>query len=438
MGCGIKQTNQTEDFNALGIDPIFLNDIPIITEEDREAAQKLTSIRFDHIDTFSNEPQCQCGEVKGGYNIGVICKSCKTAVTDVVDEKLESRVWIRSPRHISSLINPHSITLMRKIFKIRDFSIVEWLMDTSYNASRRSADLGLDELLGYGIERGYNYFVNNFDKCIDAIHHYMFNRKGVHKKRQRNPNYVLDNSDLTVEELVTLLKRDKNTILTQYIAVPSKVMMIIENTSTGVYIDPVVIQAKDAINTIQGIDTYAFDALTVRARENRIAKVLVKLSKYYEEFISTALVKKGGLYRRQIFGLRTHFSMRCVISALTDPHEYDELHLPWKSCLSTFKLHLASSLYRRGYMENEIFDKLMRAFYTYDQEISDIFDELLKDYGGYIPVYWNRNPSLRRGSYILMRVTKIKRDIEDYTVSHPATTISGLNCDNCHTKWSRV
>jgi len=357
-----------------------------------------------------------------------VCEQCNTKVTDLLSEDLTPKVWIRTPLKVSGLINPHALTLMQTTFKIKTFKIVQWLIDTTYNP-RNVADLNLRAFEEMGVSRGYNFFFENFELCIQAIRTFLFRYRGVLRKRERNPNYILEKADQTIDDLAELMLQDANTVRTQYIAVPNKSMMIIESTATGTYIDPIVVAAKDAINMVTGIDTSLFVNQSQRLRENRVAKILLKLSEYYSSYISTALVKKGGAFRRQVYGFRTHMSMRAVITALTKPHKYNELHLPWGRSLVTFYLHISNELFRRGYQENEIHERISRAHFHYDPLIREIFDTILADYGGEIPFYWNRNPSLHRGSCELMMVTQIKSDIDDYTISHPATNVAAFNAD---------
>jgi hypothetical protein len=429
MGISVRQLSQEAAFKKLKGTPIFLNDLPIMTEEDREKADTLTSTTFDQTDVFSNTPSCECGHLQDGFRIGSTCPKCKTKVEDTFDQVLEARIWIRRPVGVQKLINPHALTMMRKHLKIKEFNFLDWMIDTSYVGSRKALDLDLDRLIAAGLERGYNNFYLHFEKNLRLVYNHLFEKRGVLRRRERNPDAALDGIEQGIEDLVTLMLRDKDIIFSEYIAVPNKVMMLIEKTPTGAYIDSVIVEAADAIKTIRGIDTSMYQSLTTRIKENRTAKVLLKLALYYENFIDSVLAKKVGMMRRQIYGNRAHFSMRCVISALTDPHAYDELHVPWAAALSTFKLHLTNKLFKRGYSQNEALGKLLTASYKYDKELDDLFKELIQEFGGGIPAYYNRNPSLKRGSYEQFRITRVKIDVTDFTISSPILATAGFNND---------
>ena len=63
--------------------------------------------------------------------------------------------------------------------------------------------------------------------------------------------------------------------------------------------------------------------------------------------------------------------------------------------------------------------------------MDNIFKELISEskYGG-IPVTHGRNPSLARGSIQLLRITQVKTNLEDPTISFSILITPPMNADN--------
>ena len=124
MGISLELVNFEEMFRHTPIKPVILNDVQNVTEKDKERIDRLTSVRYD-TDLLSNEPQCECGELVGGYNLGVICSNCHTPVRDMFEQELQPIVWMRAPRGVEKLINPVVLAqLSNKISKV-NFNIIE-------------------------------------------------------------------------------------------------------------------------------------------------------------------------------------------------------------------------------------------------------------------------------------------------------------------------
>lgn len=391
--------------------PIILNDLESVTEEDRARISTLTTTVYQQTDVFSNQPSCECGNVMGGFNLGVTCPICRTEVTEMFSQDLTPRIWIRSPQHVAALINPMVWTMLKLKFTKVGFSLVEWLCNTDYQPSGTRPNLEIEELMSMGVERGYNNFVKNFDEYFDKL----CSIKHFAKKHD--------------DDLKTLIRTQRDCVFSQFIPLPNKAMLIRENTNVGNYIDPMVLSILDAIRTIVSIDT-KMSSYTLRQKENRTIKTIDKLSAYYYDSYHSLIAKKPGLIRKHIFGTRCHFSSRAVISSNTKEHAYDELHLAWGQGVTMFKIHLMNKLMRRGYTPNEGTSLLQEYTAKYHPLLDELFNELFaeaKDNSFYC--IFVRNPSLTRGSTQRMRITKIKTDPNDITITLSILSVKGFNAD---------
>lgn len=353
------------------------------SEEEREALKNSIYTKYES-DLLSNLPSCECGEIKGEFNLGVHCKNCNSTVKAPMDQVIEPILWMRSPRGVAKLINPIIWTMLNERFTRSGFEILLWICDTTYRTQVKVPNV-LDEVQSSGIQRGYNYFVQNFDWIIDTL----FNLKSF--KLKKTPQ-----GQVSRDYLYELIKRDRHCIFSDYIPLPNKSLLVIEGTNVGTYADPVVVGAVDAIETIASIDSSLFQH-SLKTKENRTIKCLSKLAEFNDNYYKTSLAKKSGIFRKHVFGSRAHFSFRAVISSITEPHEYDEIHIPWGIGTSVLRIHILNKLLKRGYETNKAIEFLNIHAQKYNPELDQIFQELIAESpNGKLPVIVQRNPSLER------------------------------------------
>lgn len=345
--------------------PVIVNEMHNATDEAKAKIREMIITRYNS-DMLSILPTCQCGQTKGEYAIGTECGYCHTKVLSVVDEDIEPIVWFRAPEGVKKLINPIVWIMIKNRFRRSGFSILQWICDTTYRPTVRQPKV-ITDLIEFGIQRGYNYFVDNFDTVMDVL----FNMKDFRCKRGQ------------IDYLQKLIEEHRDCIFSDYLPLPNKSLLVIEKTNVGIYVDPTIIGAIDAIEMIVNIDS-SLSEHTVRVKENRTVKALVKLSEFYENFFKTNLSGKGGIYRKHIFGTRIHFGFRAVITSLTDAHQYDEIHVPWGIAITSLRPHVMNRLLRYGYAHNDAIGLLNGHVEKYHPLIAQIFKDLIAEskYGG--------------------------------------------------------
>lgn len=361
---------------------------------------------------LSNEPSCECGELKGGYNINTVCKNCRTPVKELFDQELQTLVWMRSPNGVEKLINPMVLTQLSDRFTKSKFNIIEWLCNTDYHPAINKPE-EIAELLALGVKRGYNNFIQNFDAYLEIL----FSLKNPKVKKGE------------IEDIQTHLKINRDCCLSWHLPLPNKSLLVIENTQVGIFVDPIVVGAVDAIRTICSIDT-SLSSFTLKQKENRTAKTLFILANFCNEVYHDILASKNGLFRKHVFGSRNYFSTRAVISSNTKVHKYDELYISWGAGVTMFKIHLMNKLLKLGYNPNSASALLQKSTYVYHPLIDQLFNELINESPekGIYCIY-GRNPSLTRGSSQRMKITKIKTDVDDPTITMSILAVKGFNAD---------
>lgn len=451
MGAYLELVDAEQTLRKSATDPVILNDMPTTTTKQREVIDSLICTTYNGTDLFSNEPACACGCLKGGYLAGVSCSICGQPVQDRFDQVLEPLVWMRQPNQVEKLINPMIWIMLDRHFTLRkqknratDFSVIQWLTNTDYSYSHRPEEI--DELINRGMERGYNNFVRRFDEYMDVLFgmkSFAKNRTGKDSLSSKMIKSVLEqlnkDSDSTgpkVTSLQVLLREYRHCVFTSHLPMVNKALLVIEETKAKTtYVDPVLVGALNAIQTIAAIDDPTAN-LTVRQRENRTAKALAALAEFYFSVLDNIISSKGGLFRKHIYAQRCSMSTRSVISSLTKPHKYDELEMSWGQGVTLMQVHLQNLLQNTQieggayYTPNEARSILQGHTTSYDPLVDSMLKQLVSDsndaklQGTYI-----RNPSLGLGSVQCMGVSKFKTDPDDPTTGLSALALNRFNAD---------
>jgi hypothetical protein len=383
------------------------------TEEEKEKLKKSIFMQFSNVDLLSNLPSCDCGEIKGEYALGVVCTNCNTPVVSSLEQSIEPLLWMRSPNGVGKLMNPIVWTMLKDRFTIASFNVIQWLCDTTYRPGVREPQC-LYEIEAAGIIRGYNNFVENFDGIIE----FLYNIKQFKNKKRNQREYLQE-----------LIHTQRDCIFSKFIPLPNKSLLVIEDNSLGTYVDPIIIGAIDAIQTIASIDN-SMSQMSIRVKENRTIKSIIKLSEFSDNYYKESLAKKGGVFRKHVYGSRSYFSFRAVISSITEPHEYDEIHIPWPIAVTALRIHLMNRMFKDGYSLNDAIGYLHAHTNKYSEYLDKIFDDLISQSPQKgLPCITQRNPSLERGSAQLTRITKIRKDPHIPTVGISILIVKGLNAD---------
>jgi len=399
-GIYLELVDFNEAFATLSIEPVIINNFDVSTMEDKERLNSLLYTRYEG-DTLDVLPSCDCGNLRGQFNIELTCSDCGTEVIAVTERPLESTLWITTPRGVKALIHPLVWAILSKPLTKSGCNMLEWLVNSSYKPPSYPPEL--EKLKGFGFTRSLNYFYDNFDDIIMKLFKYR----------------IIKATGIERENLRVFLERERNKIFCQYIPIPSKLGFVTETTAGATYVDTTMAPAIEAIRTISSIETGITPA-TQATRERRVIKAIGQLAKYYLIFTGKPLGSKPGLLRQHVFGGRPHFSGRAVISSIYGHHKYDECTLPWGLAVMMLKLHIASKLLKRGFTPNQINKYIFEHVRQYSELLDEIFTELMTEGSAegrsQIRIILHRNPSLDRLSAQALYVTEIRKDPKINTI----------------------
>ena len=419
MGIGLVLADLTEEFQMARYEPIILNYQGGEKFLDKNILTKYST------DVLSNTPSCECGATTDRRNIGRVCSSCGTIVEYPIDQEIEPRIWMKSPEGVSRLINPQFWSILTKYLTPGGFDILQWMTNRLY-VGESNPPTYLEQIESIIGTRGYNNFVDNLIPIMEGLFTIkkLFNQEDVSSLRSMIHKYY------------------PSCILCDYIPFPNKSMAVLEVNASGTYRDATFDKLFDAVNIIIGVDLDE-KGYTVAQRERRVAKTLSTLAEFHDNYIKKIIQPKEGLVRKIILGSRMHFSFRAVITSITKPHECDEIHIPWTIGCVVLKMHLLNLLINRHGMIEKAAEKFINDHtYTYHPLLDSCFKAMIHEADNSLAYPYNkpgekpgimvtmvRNPSLHLGSNPLCRISIVKPDTNDPTVSIPINLTRGMNAD---------
>ena len=394
----------------------LVNDYDIQDEEERE---QLKSFLFNvyESNTIESMPRCECRNLEGEFYLNMRCDKCGTVVMSPTERPIESFLWMRVPEGIHGFILPQVWIMFQNMFKSGNVSFIDYMTNPYYkpkNKPRARAIQTIGLLNELGWRRSLNNFIENFDWAIEFL---------------INNTAKASMSNREKDEIRLFIAQNKHLFFPRYIPCPNRLLFTVEKKNSKIsQVDRDTPSALDAVWTLAFALLYSSEN-SLRQIEHRVIKTVDGLASYYVNFTRSSIGSKEGLFRRQIFGSRLDYSARTVISSLSRQHRYDEIHLPWGVGIVLLKLHIINKLLRRGFTPVQAQEAIMSHVFRYSDYINEIFNELIAESGGGLPVIFQRNPTLLRGSAQRFFITKIKDDVNDNTISLSVLTLKGFNAD---------
>lgn len=377
---------------------VIVNELDYFKQDDIDflKSKVRTTIKNDII---SLTPQCACGELTGKYLENELCDICSTPVTSYFAD-YRPIVWLQRLEGVAPFLSPYFITLLDTTLNLSR-SLTRWFGDSRYNPPYKTKK---DESIFKAIQempnftRSYSWFIDNLPLVLDTI---------INNHPSNDKSKMMD--ILTIKEVFI---EKKDILLSNVIPILHRKFVIIEKTSKGNYISSPVTQVMNITLPF----TKDMEQESIKKREAITAKALQLIADMEFSVVKAMLSTKPGLSRKQIFGMRSHFSSRAVVVPIIGKHDYDELHLPWGVGVTMMRPHVLNILINRFNMSyREANTRLFSAVTRYDEYISKAFDILVAESPGGIPITLNRNPSQNSASLLRLRVSKIKKDPRDNT-----------------------
>ena len=406
-------------FHRLTTDKFLINEIDIFNIEIKETLDKIIMKNYSE-DNLSLLPSCQCEHLKGSYYTGDVCPRCNTTVVNGVDDSISFLLWLKQPQKVERFISPIAMSFLLKRYKITkpQVSLVEYIIIPNMKIDKKQSRNNQDKLdkldhllLKHNIPKGYNSFIQNFFKIIEILEQEFVDQpKG--KEGSEFLNFLLEN---------------KNNIFSSYLPFPNKMIFTMESNELGRYFDKALVSPINVIRRLTGID---IRTMASSMKQVRVARSLIDLSRFYEDYLANKIFSKPGLIRQHITSERTHFTGRAVIVSIAGPHLHDEIHLPWSIACTLLRPFILNRMYARGYSYKEAVNHLIYHNRIYSPLLDEIFKEIIAASPGGLKCLFNRNPSLHRGSMQAVRAVLVKTDPTDNTFSMSDRIAASFNADH--------
>ncbi len=417
MPVSLQLTNFDDIYSKIITEKILINEIDIFNTENKELLDSIILKNYSE-DNLSIIPSCQCGELKGTYYVGEFCHKCNTHVTSTLDDNISFLLWLQQPKDVKFFISPIIIAILLARYKITkpNVPLIKYIMLPNFKIDKKQQkkNLPLLEKLDFllnanGIKRGYNSFVSNFFRIIEILE-----SEFVKEKASEAYNFH------------SFLLRNKTSIFSRYLPFPNKIIFAMESNELGKFIDKSILNPINVIRRLTGIDLYT---KTNMIKQNKVANSLLDLADFYNGYMKSVFFNKNGLVRQHISSTRSHFTARAVVTSIPGPHTYDELYIPWGIGCTLLREHILNRLYTRGYTYKNAINFLIYHNKIYHPVLDEIFHEIIVSSEVGLKGFYNRNPSLARGSIQTVRITRIKTDPNDTTFSMSYLIAPSFNAD---------
>lgn len=404
-------------FNSQDRIPLFLNDVDVSTIEGKQAFNEKIMTLYEE-ESLTSSPTCQCRFLRSGKHHGDTCPHCNTVCEYEQEKAIENDLWIRAPEGIKTLMNPTAYIILQDFMTKGPHNLLHYLLNPIMKNPGNSAWFDMaDEM---EIPRGLNNFYEKFDEIMDTVYRIVRN-----DRRKQIP---------TIQEFITTYR---DLIFTPYLNMPNRMAFVIENNEYNKWADKTIETGVNAILTIVAADNKGSGReRSIARKEALVATALMEYGEFWDNFYSKVAGKKPGHFRQEVFGQRSHFTFRGVITSITDRHKYDDCYLPWKMGVQLLKEHIISKLMRgsdtREALSPRHAERLINyAVNNYVPMIDIVIQELIAEHpsGRGLPIVLQRNPSLKRGSAQQLWIPRVKTDPNDFTVMLSVLILGAFNAD---------
>jgi DNA-directed RNA polymerase beta' subunit len=334
---------------------------------------------------------CKCKNLSGKFYDKSVCPVCETEVK--AREKEFITGWIQLN---CKVINPlYYIFLTKIIPKNHLLKIIEGnsKVDSDGNVI---IDPELEKADGRYFQKGLDFLIENLWEVLDFY---------AQKKRSQT------------KEIYEFLRSHQEYIVIEYFPVipPSlRPAMLVSDKLIFDEINNPYNQMIKSANSLASMNAKL--AISRNDIRNTITEQLQILANEVFDKIIEKLSGKNGLIRNNLLGSRFNFTSRMIIVP-DNKCTIDEVSIPYLTFMELYKfeiINMIGKLKQTNYMN--VYNIWHEALLHRNTLIDTIIDEFEKREHFLI---FGRNPTINLGSILLMKINRVKRDIEDLTLGVP-------------------
>lgn len=433
--------------------PVVINDVA--RRGDALAVREVVNshLRYRIVDeALNNEAICshECSNpITKNYNVGVKCPTCGYTVAK---KRLRSELWVEAPESAGVFVNPRFWNLFNvyfanstitnferdKITLNRGPDIMAWMVDPTYKVDpahakqKTSRFKSMIEFLDSRCyQRGIDYFSANFMKIMEMLteHDFYHNlMKSMPDRKSTAKKYP--ESESSRQYWIALCKQYQSTVFTRYLPLISPMLIVSEESDTGIIVDPVPAGMVDAAKTIGSIYTHSRQ-LRPRDEMGRAMRANRQIAQFYTDWRRETASRKTGHYRSKLGSTFVPFSGRATITPITEPHDPFALVGPWRWSVNFLKPEIESKLLDQGISPKKICKMIDYACMQYCPKIHEVLKTLVKESPGGRGIYVTplRNPTLVQLSVEGLYLNEFLTDVRQCSVRISVLVIKAMNAD---------
>lgn len=362
---------------------------------------------FGDTENTEYDYSCKCGNLKGKFYEGVVCEKCGTPV-QFVEPNIDKTGWIDLTGAKYSedgavvekgkdykVVKYVAYEFLEKIIGRDNMKNILFVPDTITEKGNLDED-AIAAVRAESPEKKYWYLgILEFSKNYKEVLDYYYN---LHK--------------INDQELYDFVSNPFDTF-TDKIPVISAILRPAMRTADGLKLDEINNIYIRILKSVK-ILTSKTDLLpiVVNSTLGMIQAEYFTLNEYALDYIRS----KEGLIRNQICGVRLNYTARSIISPAFAGRKIDEIVVPYKTFLELYKfeiINVIKNVKKVSFKEAETIH--FNAGLKFDEEVYLIMKDLIDH--NEVGVLLNRNPTINIGSILYLRITDIKHNIDDLTMS---------------------
>lgn len=348
----------------------------------------LYGTNYEDETAFIERHRCKCGTFKGRIFEGEECPLCKTKV-EYKDVDIEFTGWISLGNNY--IINPY---YYNKLCDCIGKSVVPEIVTAKPKVDidgnmRLATPEEIEEkpkhpFVGIGLIE----FRERFEEILNYF-----------KKKKKKKSAEIDR-----------IIKESSSVFCSHIPIYSTFLRPQSSTSDTYYYNSI----DKEINPIFNLSEKVKDAEEIN-KLFILSRIQQRVNNLWQKNFSL-LNGKEGLIRGQILGGSLNFTSRNVI--IPDPTlKDDEVDLSYHTFLEIYKFRIIYYLMKMDDISlSKAYYEWSRA-YKFNQRIYEIMQFIIKKEKP--KILMNRNPTLNYYSMLVMKIRKVKRDIDDFTLSVP-------------------
>lgn len=398
-------------FRSITSKKLILNDLSLFDQNHKEEFHNAMVKEYSG-DTFNILPKCNCGKYKGEFYKGHKCEVCN----GVVDEmSYDPVIWAKAFTKDRWFINPMYFQMLNNLLG-KDIQYLVGITNEPRTKSNVSIAIARTVLHN---DRSYKNFLANIRNILIFISS-LSQFRTVSKAE-------------SVRLLLEMWDNEHDILLSEYLPLINNVLFNVTKTNKGKYLDTGLASVYDVASMWMRV---ANDSVaTELTLDKTTGKAVCAIGSMPEFYIRNYISGKPGIFRKHVYGCRSPFTFRTVITSRPGRHRHDEVIAPWAVLVTVMRPMILNRLMKvdnkLSYLEAS--NRIYRACKSYDSEIYKIGKDLIKEAqesnGRGLPVIIHRNPSLFLGSANLEYIIDFNTDPSVYTLEKSPLSIKAMNGD---------